>query len=192
MVWISILWYLSSVLVITMGAASVAMYYTVHVRIFKGEGYLFPVYKKAFTENFKKATVLFVICLLLDAFLVFDFLLARMAIDQGSALAVFYYPVLVCMVLAFMWQISMLAYQARFEDTLKNVLIKGAGLFAADFGWMIFLTAVLIGGLCLCRYLILLVVVLPGGYTCLVHHVFEHIFKKRGWIPETEPEECSP
>ena len=49
-------------------------------------------------------------------------------------------------------------------------------------GWMIFLTLFLTGLIYLCRYLIVLVVILPGAYTCLMHHVFEHIYTKAGWI----------
>ncbi len=181
-IWISLLWYLGSLLLITLLASCVAMYYTVHMRIFKGEGYIFPVFKKAFLDNFKKATILWLICLILDAFLVFDFILARMAISQGSALAVFYYPVLVCGILAFMWQLSIVAYQARFDDTVRGVLVKAAAVAASNMGWMVFLAVILFGAIILCRYLIFLVIILPGGYACLMHHVFEHIYIKRGWI----------
>ena len=183
-VWISLLWYISSLPAVTLGASSAAMYYTVHTRIFKNEGYLFPVYKKAFLDNFKKATVVWLFCLLLDLFLVLDLFLARMAIDQGSALAVLYYPVLICIVIDVMCQLSIVAYQARFEDIIKGVLVKGSVIAVSNIGWLLFLTAFLFGLIYLCRYLIFLAVVAPAGYTCLMHHVFEHIYKKRGWLIE--------
>ncbi len=185
-VWLSILWYLSCILVFTVGAASSSMYYTVHTHIFNGRGYLFSTYKEAFLNNFKKASVIWLICLFTDAFLFFDLTLTRMAIDQGSILAMFYYPVLVCIVLAVMWQLSLMAYQARFDDTIKGVLLKGAWIASRNIGWMLFLVAFLAGAVLLCRYLIMLVVVLPAGYTCLMHHVFEHIFKKVGWLREED------
>ncbi|MCR5107320.1 MAG: DUF624 domain-containing protein [Lachnospiraceae bacterium] len=185
-VWISILWYLSSIPIITSGASSSAMYYTVHTNVFQNRGYLFSVYKKAFFDNFKKATVIWVAFFLLDAFLFFDLMLAKMAIDQGSSLAALYYPVLICIILALMWQISTFTYQARFDDTIKNIFIKGGFIAMRNIGWMLFLVIFLTGLLLLCRYLIFLIVVLPGGYTCMVHHVFEHIYKKVGWIEEEE------
>ncbi len=188
-VWISILWYISSILVFTIGPAVSAMYYTLHTCTFKGRGHLFSVYKKSFFENFRKAAVIWLICLLADAFLVFDHILTRMAIDQGSALAVLYYPVLACGALLMMWQLSALAYQARFDDSIKNVILKSAYIAYKHFGWLIFLTAFLALAIALCRYLIVLVVVLPGGYGCLMHHVFEHIYGKEGWIKEEEEEE---
>ncbi len=190
-VWISILWYVSSLLILTMGAASSAMYYTLHVSLFKNEGYLFSTYKRSFTDNLKKGTVVWVIFLLLDAFLVFDLILSRMAVSQGSFLGALYFPVLVCIVLAVMWQISAMTYQARFDDTVKNVLVKGAAVAMSNIGWMIFLAAILAGAIYLCRYLIFIAVILPGGYTCLVHHVFEHIYEKMGWIKEETDEELS-
>lgn len=179
---VSLLWYIGSILIVTAGTSSAALYYTVHKCIFNSEGYLFSTYKKSFTDNLKKATLLWLICLVLDAFLVFDLLLAKMAIDQNSLLGVLYYPVLVCMVLAFMWQLSVMAYQARFEDSIRAVLYKSALIAFRNMGWMIFLTLFLTGLIYLCRYLIVLVVILPGAYTCLMHHVFEHIYTKAGWI----------
>ncbi len=180
--WISILWYLSSIPVFTMGASLSAMYYTVHTCMFEGRGHLLSTFKKAFTDNFKKATVIWLICFLTDAFLIFDHILTKMAIDQGSILAVFYYPVLVCIALALMWQLSIIAYQARFNDTIRAVLLKSAFIAFRNIGWVLFLVSILVGSILLCRYLIFLVVILPGGFTCLMHHVFEHIYKKQGWI----------
>ncbi|MCR5473663.1 MAG: YesL family protein, partial [Lachnospiraceae bacterium] len=162
---VSLLWYIGSILIVTAGTSSAALYYTVHKCIFNSEGYLFSTYKKSFTDNLKKATLLWLICLVLDAFLVFDLLLAKMAIDQNSLLGVLYYPVLVCMVLAFMWQLSVMAYQARFEDSIRAVLYKSALIAFRNMGWMIFLTLFLAGLIYLCRYLIVLVVILPGAYT---------------------------
>ena len=185
---LSLLWYIGSALVFTMGASSAALYYTTHKSVINSEGYLFSTFKKSFTENFKKATMIWLICLLLDAFLVFDLILTRMAIDQGNALAVLYYPVLVCLVLAFMWQLSITAYQARFEDTVKAVLYKSAVIAFRNIGWMLFLTIFLAALIYLCRYLIVLIVIIPGGYACMMHHVFEHIYIKTGWISK-DPEQ---
>ncbi len=184
---VSLLWYIASIPVFTMGASSAALYYTVHKSIINSEGYLFSTFKDSFFQNFKKSTAVWLICLLLDAFLVFDLILSRMAIDQSSVLSVFYYPVLVCIVLAFMWQLSIIAYQARFEDTVKAVLYKSAVIAFRNIGWMLFLTIFFAALIYLCRYLIVLIVIIPGGYTCLMHHVFEHIYTKTGWISKDSP-----
>lgn len=179
---LSLLWYIGSALVFTMGASSTALYYTIHKSVIHSEGYLFSTFKNSFIENFKKATLIWIICFLLDAFLIIDLVLTRMAIEQGNVMAVFYYPVLVCLVLAFIWQLSIMAYQARFEDTVKAVLYKSAVIASRNIGWMMFLTVFLVALIYLCRYLIFLVVIVPGAYVCLMHHVFEHIYKKAGWI----------
>ena len=184
---LSILWYLGSVLVFTVGASSAALYYTTHKSIFGSEGYLFSTFKRSFIENFKKGTILWLICLVTDAFLVCDLLLARAAIDQGGILSFFYYPVMVCIPLAFMWQLSVFAYQARFEDTIRAILYKSALIAFRNIGWMIFLTLFFAGLIYLCRYLIVLTVIVPGGYACLMHHVFEHIYQKAGWISKEDP-----
>lgn len=179
---LSLLWYIGSALIFTMGASSAALYYTIHKCVMHGEGYLFSTFKRSFIENFKKSTIIWLICLLLDAFLITDLALTRMAIEQGNVMAVFYYPVLVCLILAFMWQLSITAYQARFEDTVKAVLYKSAVIAFRNTGWMLFLTMILAGLIYLCRYLIVLTVIIPGGYAWLMHHVFEHIYTKAGFL----------
>ena len=67
---VSILWYIGSIPVFTVGASSAALDYTTHKSIFRGEGYLFSTFKRSFIENFKKGTILWLICLAADAFLV--------------------------------------------------------------------------------------------------------------------------
>jgi len=183
-IWLSVLWYLSCIPIFTVGASSAAIYYTIHSNVFEGRGTMFSTYKKAFKDNFKKGTAIWLIFLIMDVFLGFDLVLTRMAMRQGSALAALYYPVLVCIVMLLMWQISSLTYQARFDDTVKNVLAKGAVVAMTNIGWMLFLVLFLAGVIALCRYLIILVVLLPGGYAFLIHHVFEHIYRKLGWISD--------
>ncbi|MCR5511715.1 MAG: YesL family protein [Lachnospiraceae bacterium] len=183
---ISILWYIGSIPVFTLGASSAALYYTVHKSIFRSEGYLFSTFKRSFVENFKKGTIIWLICLLADAFLLCDLILARSAIDRGGILSLFYYPILVCIPLVFMWQLSIFAYQARFEDSIRAVFCKSALIAFRNIGWMIFLTVIFVTLIYLCRYLIILTVVAPGGYTCLMHHVFEHIYEKTGWISKED------
>ncbi|MCR5747028.1 MAG: YesL family protein [Lachnospiraceae bacterium] len=171
------------------GTASVAMYYTVHNRIFENKGYLIQTYKGSFIENFRKSTVIWLIFIVLYAFFGIDLYLTGKAAGEGSILAALYYPVLVCLIITFMWQLSATVYQARFDDSIKNIFTKGALIAAPNIGWMLFLTVFLVGALLLCRYLIFIVVILPGGYMCLVHHVFEHIYKKMGWISDSSDTE---
>ncbi len=172
-------------LAIPLGAASAAMYDTVHTHLMNSRGYLFSTFKNSFLSNFRKATLIWLICLAGDVFLSVDLLFTRMAADQGNILSVLYYPVLVCSLLFLMWQLSIMAYQARFEDTIRGVFLKSAYIAFRNIGWMLFLVAFLAGSILLCRFLIVLAVVLPGGYTCLMHHVFEHLYQKEGWTQKT-------
>ncbi len=181
-IWISLLWYLCCIPVITAGAATSAMYYTVHMRIFKGDGYILPTYKKALLQNLKKGTALWLMFLCIDLFLAADLVFSDMALRQESGLAVFFFPVLVLMFLVLIWQISAFAYMARFEDSVKNILVKGGLIAASNMGWMVFLAVILLMSIYLLRYLIFLLVILPGAYTCLTHHVFEHIYRGKGWV----------
>ena len=88
-----------------------------------------------------------------------------------------------------MWQLSIFAYQARFEDNIRAILYKSALIAFRNIGWMIFPAVFFAALIYLCRYLIVLTVIIPGGYGCLMHHVFEHIYVKTGWISKDDPYE---
>ena len=88
-----------------------------------------------------------------------------------------------------MWQLSIFAYQARFEDNIRAILYKSALIAFRNIGWMIFPAVFFAALIYLCRYLIVLTVIIPGGYACLMHHVFEHIYVKTGWISRDDPSE---
>lgn len=182
--WISILWIGFSIPIITIGASSTALYYTTHKVVFKNEGYVFRTFFNSFKSNFKDSTIKWLIGLVLIGFLTVDIVLVRGFAESGNRIAGLIYPLLIILVFAFMWLMAVFSYSARFEDTIKASFLKSAVIVANNLGWMIFLIIILLMALYIIRFLVFFTVLLPGAYTCLVHYVFEHIFKKLGWIEE--------
>ena len=141
--WISLLWIAFSIPLITIGASSTALYYTIHKVVFNDEGYIFRTFSRSFIANFKKSTVKWIICIVLIGFLCVDILLVRGFAESGNVVASLIYPFLVILAFVVMCMFSIFAYSARFEDSIKNSLWKGAVITATNLGWMIFLLIIL-------------------------------------------------
>ena len=68
-VWLSLLWMLFSIPVFTVGAATTALYYSVNKSIRHGRGYAGREFWEGFRSNFKQATVIWLICIAMMAFI---------------------------------------------------------------------------------------------------------------------------
>ena len=184
--YVSILWILFSIPIVTIGASSTALYYTVHKVVFNNESDIFRTFTNSFKSNFKESTIKWVISVILMTFLSVDIMLVRSFAESGNTIAALIYPLLLISVFVVMCNFSIFSYSARFEDSIKASIYKSAVLVATNLGWMIFLLIILLMALYIIRFLVFFTILLPGAYCCLVHYVFEYIYRKLGWIEEEE------
>lgn len=113
--------------VITAGAAFTAMHY-VFLKVVRGEeGYLIKGFFKSFKENFKQATIIWLLMLLVIAVYVGDsFIFNYSGLTFPKALVIAVVAVAVLLVLAAVYVFPL---QARFENSVKNTL-KNAMILA--------------------------------------------------------------
>lgn len=187
--WVSILWILFSIPIVTIGASSTALYYTVHKVVFNNEAYIFKTFVNSFKSNFKDSTVKWVLSVVVISFLSVDILIVRGFAESGNTIAALIYPLLLILIYVVMCVCAVFSYSARFDDSIKASIYKSALIVANNLGWMIFLLIILLMALYIIRFLVFFTILLPGAYCCLVHYVFEHIYKKMGWIVEEIPKE---
>ncbi len=119
---LSLLWLLFSLPVLTMGAATAALYATVHKCIQKEEGHLIPTFWNAFRENFKTATVCWMVIALIFAVLILDASVFRGMLARGDAMGNLYWVILLVFAIAVTWAAYVFAYCARCNGTVKEVL----------------------------------------------------------------------
>lgn len=113
--------------IITAGAAFTAMHYVLLKIIRDEEGYLIRGFFKAFAANFKQATILWLIMLLVTIVYIGDILIFRYsAFHFPKALTV---TVTAIVILCLMTAVYVFPLQARFENSVKNTL-KNAMLMA--------------------------------------------------------------
>ena len=79
---LNLLWVVCSIPIITIGASTTALY-TVMMKLVKNEeGYIAKGFLKAFKENFKQSTIMWIIFLLISIVFVVDFVSIKLMSDE--------------------------------------------------------------------------------------------------------------
>ena len=69
---LNVLWVICSIPIVTIGASTTAMFYTAMKMVDGNESYVSRNFFKSFRENFRQSTIIWLIMLLVGAFLLFD------------------------------------------------------------------------------------------------------------------------
>ncbi|MCR5737127.1 MAG: YesL family protein [Eubacterium sp.] len=183
---INILYLLSCIPVITIGAATSALYSVMRKQAKKETGYMVRDYLKAMKENFKKSTVIWLIFLVLFGLIYGDLIIVKGTMNDSKAQSMALGFFLVSFLLALAICIYALVLQSGYENTVKNTLKNATILMLAQLPW----TAVILL-VTLSPALALLVfpkgtgVILVGMFACwfsvaalINSYIFNRIFEK--------------
>lgn len=142
---VSVLWIIFSLPVVTAGASTSALYYTVHHQIMRGRGYVWTSFWTTFKKGFGDSVICGLIVELVMGFLAFDAILTGSLLKQNprmvwlSAMTVIF---VVLFLFAIAWFILVFCYRGRFEDRWKTSLKNGGQLFLGRFPHALLLIAV--------------------------------------------------
>lgn len=184
---VSILWIICSIPIVTLGASTTALY-TMTLRMVRGEeGKLTDGFFRAFRKNFKQATAIHIILLVIGALIWFYRGIAGLL--PGAMSAFFSGVSIMFAVLWLMEAVFVYPVQARFENTVKNTM-KNAWMMAAG-NLHVFLLAAAITALpavtlflntvLFIRTLPLWILAGPGAIAWLNSFLFHQCFKR--YIP---------
>ena len=119
-IWLGILWLLCSLPIVTLGAASTALYYSMVKCVRHERGHATREFFRAFRLNFRQATLLWLLCLGVLALGLADiYAFSRMGVEQGSMLHVLSRLSLLPVPILFPW---IFAFLSRFENTVGGTL----------------------------------------------------------------------
>jgi len=124
--YLSILWLIFSLPIITVGASTTALYYTTNKVIRNNRGYVFQQFWHSFKTSFKQSTIMWLIYLVIALILYYDgeiMLLLTEKSNFGTMANLFFKAM---MILVSIWMIYVLTYIARFEAPLKTVAKNAA------------------------------------------------------------------
>lgn len=181
---LSLLWLVCSLPVITMGAATTAMYHTVYKSMRQGYGGIWANFWEGFRDNFKQSTLIWLILLVLYGILGASAWSAYLLLE---AQIVGIMPlILVALVTAVvtMWTQYLLPSVARFNGETKQILKACAAVALLNLFWSIALLAVLVAVVVLICMEPLSLLVLPGVGMYVSSLILEHYLPKYA-----EPEE---
>ncbi|MBR1567590.1 MAG: DUF624 domain-containing protein [Lachnospiraceae bacterium] len=189
MLFMGLLFLITCLPVITIGASLSAFYYAAMDSMRKEDGYIFKRYFGAFGRNFKKATGIWLILLVLAGICGVNYYCWTTYSELAFA------PVMLglTVVMSIMWLMTFIfafPLQARFENTIRKT-IENAFLLALSHLPFTFVLIVLIAIIVAVFYFswmiaLLLVVLGTGILGYMIVHYFEVNFKKWGYIAEDD------
>lgn len=182
-IYVSFLWLVCSLPIITLGASTSALYYTVHKSIRGGREYVGRSFFKSFRENFKQATLSWLVVLIVGIVLLLDAIIMRQVMIGGSTVGAMFYVFLVGILFWVGFCCVLFPYIARFENTVKQTLINTLLLEIRHLPWsllLILIVAVVLVLLWLIPIQILpLVIFMLPAFTFLIFEVIlERIFRR--------------
>lgn len=180
---LSLLWIVSSLPVITIGAATTALYHTVDKVFRREESGIWKEYWRAFRRDFKRATGLWMIMILIIAVLVVNFYAAFSAGVTNERLQGF---LQICAVflttLMAIWLQYWFPYLARFDDPIKRILKNTMAMMMTETGsdlrLLVLIVFVAILDVLFSLYVPVLVILLPVAYVISLNRIVEKIFTR--------------
>jgi uncharacterized membrane protein YesL len=143
-----------SIPIFTIGASLTGMYYVTLKMAAGEEGYIFKSFWKSFKENFKQATAIWLIILVIGLVLVADLLILRDS--SGTAFTVLKAAILAISVVCLMTFVYIFPVLARFYNTIRGTFRNSLLMAIAHFPYTILMAAISI---------VPFIVTLYNGYT---------------------------
>ncbi len=132
-IWLTVLWTVFSLPIITVGASSMALFYVALKMVKDEEGAVTKQFVKAFRDNFKQATLLWLLMVVIGVVLGVNLWFYYQV--EASFARVFLIVLLVFTYIFLMLLHYVFAVTARFDDSIRNLLALSFWLSMKNFGW---------------------------------------------------------
>lgn len=176
-VWLSILWFLCCIPIVTIGTSSTALYYTVHKSVRGNRGYTTRTFFSAFKDNFKQSILSYLVWLVVMVILVIDMLVTREVLKTGSSMGMFFYFFIVVLVFATIWGVYLFAYVARFQNTVKATLKNAILLELRHLPWSLLIAVIIAAAYLIIWFVPMFLLILPAVVFLLFDLILERIFR---------------
>lgn len=177
-IWLSMLFLLTSIPVFTIGSSLAALYYTVHKSVRHGRGYATKEYFKAFASNFKQATPVCLLLLVIYGLLSYEIYVTYQYALNGLGFGKIYIVLMIVMCFVMMWTIYLFAYMARFKNSTGLILKNAMFFMISNFAEAIFLLMILFLGAFLLAKWMWLILVVPATFMLIADFFIERVFRK--------------
>ncbi len=175
---LSSLWLVFSLPVITIGASSAALYYSVHKTFLQNDGYVISTFWKSFRTNLKQGIIIEFLCIPVGLFCIASHLFSR-SMDYAGVLGILY---LAITILTALLLLCMVTYSfpvlSRFYMSSLEIIKTSIALSVTRLGFTLILIIIYL--LCIGAVIIapFTVFILPACYTMAAERLLEPAFKK--------------
>lgn len=174
---LSTFWVICCLPVFTIGAASTSLYYAVHKSLARSRGYIWKSYWGAFKDNFKSATLSWLVQLAIMLVIGMDIWIMHLFAGQNTAYTVLFYMFCVLMALLIVWFHYTIAYQARFENGVKNTLKNAAAIAFLNLPWSVLMLIILVITILIIILIPIFLFFLPAVMYLIFDTILERIFR---------------
>ena len=175
MIWAGFLWLLCSLPVLTIGASSTALYYVTVKCVRHERGSLTKAFFRAFRQNFRQATLLWLLLVLYVLIGLADIrILGSMGLQQSNPLYYVSRLLLLPALLLFPW---LFAFLSRFDNSLGATLKYASFLAMRHLGTTLLLSAETALFLLIVWLIPPLLPLLPGAFCLLMSLSIEPVFR---------------
>lgn len=185
---LSLLWLVCSLPVITMGAATAAMYHAIYKSMRQGYGGIWANFWEGFRDNFKQGTVIWLLLLVLYGVLAASAWSAYLMLEAGMSGMLPLILLAIVAAVVTMWAQYLLPSAARFHADTRQLLKACAAVALLNLFWSIALLAVLVAVLALISLEPLSILVLPGVGMYVSSLILEHYLPKYAATEENAEE----
>ncbi len=189
LVWLNILYIICCIPIITIGASTSALYYVTMKMVANEEGYITRSFFKSFKDNFKQATLIWLLVLLAGAIFFVDFRILNMM--EGTLGKVVYVIICAVSILFLFMTIYIFPLLAKFENTIKNSIKNAFLISIRHFPYTILLILGGIAPFIIVYFITALLPILFLGVFSLIAFYTSYIYRKifSYYIPQEETDE---
>ena len=175
---VSFLWLICCIPLVTIGASTTAMYYTIHKSIIGDRDYVTHCFFSSFKDNFKQSVVCTLVWLVVMVVLIFDASFVYKMVIAGESSSYLFYFFVVAIFYALGWGCYMFPYMARFSNTTKNTLLTAILLEMKHFPTTLVLLVMLALAVFLFLFSALFLIFLPAVLFIGFDYFLERVFRK--------------
>lgn len=177
-IFVSFLWLLCSIPIITIGASTTALYYTTNKVIRNERGDILPEFFKSFRSSFKQSTTFWIFFLLIGCIVYFDIKIVTEMLEEGMLRNLYKSLFYGLSMLSIFGIIYIFPYIARFSATNTMVMINSCFMMLHHMIKTILATILSISAVLICWLFPIALFFMPCVWARLLSTILESIFKR--------------
>lgn len=184
---LSVIYLVFCIPIITIGPANTALYYTVVKVIRRERGYLFREFFKSFRVNFKRGAIIGVILTVMFIILAFDLISAWLNANNNTTTSSIFLGIYLAITFILLcFSIYAFPILSRFDMTIRQVARAAAFMSMRHLPFTIVMAAILVASIAGVLYMPILMFIIPATSVFLISFLMERILKK--YMPKKEEE----